>query len=525
MRVGLQSREKSWTALLTCLAVALLAAAFAGVEAKDPNGVKSTTFNPKYKPPEGVVMTPLGQPSLFIFSGRWHRFREIFKASLWPGTYVTFLSYGEYCDLVLRPRVTTPMNLTYTVSVDGGEPFDVSKFVTPEETHKGPVLIRIPTPSYEETKAHDAEGLVIYINKEKESDPLSRDPHVVQVVSTRRSSPLSMQGFMIPITLVRQNREWANNFQLMPYVEFVGGPAYFKESFSRLSSQFVAAEALGIRHSHITTPDVSAGAEDEQLTEMVFTSRGDGNSLSEQYKLLNPVQFDPYYKPGLPHSGLYSFSAQAIIQPTTPTAMIVDVGQTDNITNVDPEAFADSLYEFLIFARSRANLDSIIIVILREDGYPAETAKVVNHLQRSGDSYIITAPYPEPGDAEAWQEFLQEYVIDSEAATYKQYSPYINSGIRSTFVSMDSIKSVTGASFSSISSKMALDKASESAHQVLILVAALCVLMALAMLRDTIRVVSKAILSRLGLVGRSVPKASSQSRYKGVSAKNGVIWD
>lgn len=261
------------------------------------------------------------------------------------------------------------------------------------------------------------------------------------------------------------------------------------------------------------------------MTELIFTSNGDGNSLSEQYKLLNPIAFDPYYKPGLPHSGLYSFSAQAIVQPTTPTAVIVDLGDTDILEQVDPQIFADQLYEFLLFARSRAHLDAKIIVAVRKDRFTEEVKAVVDHLRLSGDLLTSYVPYPEPGDKEAWTNFLRIHVVESEAATYKQYSPFINSGSYSSFNGMGRVR-FAAESFSGFSSQFSMDGTNEAAHQVLLLIIALCIITALVVLRDTIRTASKVILTRLGVVNASATAGSANgSRYKGVSAKNGVIWD
>ncbi|KAK9374768.1 uncharacterized protein V1513DRAFT_445106 [Lipomyces chichibuensis] len=374
-----------WRPGIGLLALCMLLLWSIEAEAKDPNGAHSEFFDPKYKPVVDTVATPIGHPGLFAFTGRWHRFREVFKASVWPGTYLTVLSFGSHCTFLLRPHIQEWTNLTYTVSVDGGPQFEVWNAVNVSDTKAGPILLRINT-----TNA-SASG-------QSASDfEMSREPHVVKIASSRRTSPLSVQGFYMPTVIVRQDPTWVNYQKALPYVEFIGGPAHTEQSFAMNSAEWAASESLHFRHSHITTDDC--------LSRNCTSQFG---SLSQQYRLLNPIHRDHYYRRGLPHSGLFAFNESPIVQMSTPDYVIFNVGDKDSEEQVPAMHFTDDLYELLKFVRLRAHPDAYIFVLLKKGRYFRETKDVVDHLR---DPKIKVAPYPSSTDARGWTRFLQKHIL------------------------------------------------------------------------------------------------------------------
>ncbi|KAK9463100.1 uncharacterized protein V1516DRAFT_221478 [Lipomyces oligophaga] len=456
---------------------------------KDPKGVKSEVFDHKYVPIEGSLMTPIGQPSLFSFSGRWHRFRDVFKASLWPGTYVTLLSFGDHCTLVLRPRILEPRTLLYQVSVDGGEFFEVSKDITPEETHLGPILIRIDTPGGEKD---------------------GREPHVVTVVSSRHTASLSLLGFMIPTTLVNQNNDWLSARLGLPYVEFIGGRD-LADRFAISSSEWRAAEEIGARHSHIAAKyPLTLSKEAAPRVKSLFT----------EYQFLNPTDHDPYQVNHLPHSARYSFNSQHIIEPVTPSVVILNIGEYDVDARVPAEEFADSLYKFIRRLRLNDRPGARLVVVARKGRYEAETRAVVAHLRENeGDSQIIIASYPGGsignGDGstdatvEQWKQFLIRFAVQTPPDVY----------------SLSGIRDATGDALSDLTDQYRekLVSAQASLNSLFIVFAIVVVMLVLLSLRFVVRAVSRAIFSRC--CGRRALGRPTSQRYKGVAAKNGVIWD
>ncbi|KAK9390780.1 hypothetical protein V1515DRAFT_528144 [Lipomyces mesembrius] len=373
-----------WRPGVGLLALSLLLLCSIGAEAKDPTGAHSEFFDLKYKPAEDTLVTPIGHPGLFAFTGRWHRFREVFKASVWPGTYLTVLSFGSHCTFLLKPHIQEWTNLTYTVSVDGGPQFEVWNAINVSDTKAGPILLRINiTDIARGQSASDSE--------------LSREPHVVKIASSRRTSPLSIHGFYMPTVVVRQDPTWVNYQKALPYVEFIGGPAHAEQSFAMNSAEWAASESLHFRHNHITTDDCFASNCTSQF-----------GSLSEQYRLLNPVYRDPYYRRGLPHSGLFAFYESPIIQMSTPDYVIVNVGDKDSEEKVPEMQFTDDLYEFLKFVRLRAHPDAYIFVVLKNGRYFRETKAVVGHLR---ESKIKVVPHPSSTDARGWTRFLQKHIL------------------------------------------------------------------------------------------------------------------
>ncbi|KAK9368425.1 hypothetical protein V1509DRAFT_624036 [Lipomyces kononenkoae] len=389
---------------IALLALFLLLLWSRGSEAKDPSGVHSEFFDPKYKPAEDTLVSPIGHAGLFAFTGRWHRFREVFKASLWPGTYLTVLSFGNHCTFLLKPHITEWTNLTYTVSVDGGPQFEVWKAITVQETKAGPILLRINVTDATSSAGNTADG-------QSDSDSeLSREPHVIKIASSRRTSPLSLLGFYMPTVVVRQDPTWLNYQMALPYVEFVGGPAHSDQSFSMNSAEWAASESLHLRHSHITTDDCFSA-----------NCTGELRSLSQQYPLLNPVYPDIYTTSSLPHSGLFAFYESPIIQISTPDFVIVNVGDKDSEEKVPAMQFTDDLYEFLKFLRLKAHPNAYIVVLLKKGRYFSETKDVIDHLR---DSKIKAVPYPSSSDARGWTKFLQKHILPLATNTPRFGNPF-----------------------------------------------------------------------------------------------------
>ncbi|KAJ8103160.1 hypothetical protein POJ06DRAFT_246753 [Lipomyces tetrasporus] len=469
---------------IVLLAVSTLLLWTGEAEAKDPNGVKSQFFDPKYKPPEDTLVTPIGHPGLFAFAGRWHRFREVFKASVWPGTYLTVLSFGNHCTFVLKPRISEWTNLTYTVSVDDGPTFEVWKAIDVSDTKAGPVLLRINTTDTSSYVGDMTSG------QSASSSELSREPHVVKIVSSRRTSPLSIQGFYIPTSVVRQDPTWVNYQKALPYVEFIGGPAHNEESFAMNSAEWTAAEGLHFRHNHITTDDCFSANCTSQVA-----------SLSQQYDRLNPVYRDVYYKPGLTHSGLFAFYESPLLQMNTPGYVIINVGDKDFEEKVPPMQFSDELYDFLKFVRIRAHPDAYIFVLLKKGRYFRETRDVVDHLR---DLNIVAVPSPSTTDARGWTRFLQKHILPLTHTT----SRFGNSMV--TF---------RDAAISTSSAFAVVDSSTSVTAQLFVLFAIILGLAGLLFLRHGVRSVLLAVLTKAGIIH----PATNGKRYK--PGKSGNAWD
>ncbi|KAK9494997.1 hypothetical protein V1508DRAFT_411622 [Lipomyces doorenjongii] len=470
-----------WRPGVGLLALSLLLLWSMEAEAKDPTGAHSEFFDLKYKPAEDTLVTPIGHPGLFAFTGRWHRFREVFKASVWPGTYLTVLSFGSHCTFLLKPHIQEWTNLTYTVSVDGGPQFEVWNAINVSDTKAGPILLRINITDASSHATDIASGQSAY-------SELSREPHVVKIASSRRTSPLSIHGFYMPTVVVRQDPTWVNYQKALPYVEFIGGPAHAEQSFAMNSAEWAASESLHFRHNHITTDDCFASNCTSQF-----------GSLSQQYPLLNPVYRDPYYKRGLPHSGLFAFYESPIIQMSTPDYVIVNVGDKDSEENVSAMQFTDDLYEFLKFVRLRAHPDAYIFVLLKTGRYFRETKDVVDHLR---DPKIKVVPHPSSTDARGWTRFLQKHILPlaptssrfgNALVTFRDAATLTNS----TFAVVDSDTSVTA--------------------QFVVLCALMLGIASLIFLRQGVRSILLVVLTKTGIVHR----VTNGKRYK--PGKN--AWD
>ncbi|KAK9465903.1 hypothetical protein V1512DRAFT_209982 [Lipomyces arxii] len=371
------------------MSIVLLVLGFVAVQAKDTRGYHSEFFDMKYKPNSETLITPVGQPTLFAFTGRWHRYSELYTASVWPGTYVSLLTFGDNCTLVLKPHIKEYTNLTYVVTVDGGEPFEVSTAVTMEDL-KHEVLLAIDTSA---SAYKDGSPVDETIPPDSIS---SRAPHVVKVTSSRHGFPLSLKGYYIPTAIVRQYSDWIDYQSVLPYVEFVGGPAHIDERFALTSAEYKAAEELSIRHSHITTPDC-------------FSKCGHkSRSLARQYPRLSPVIFDPFYKQEYHHSGLYSFHESKPLQISTPGYIVIDVGDEDLREQVPGTVFADDLYTFIKYVHYKANPDAFIILVVKPGRYDKEVKNVVKHFN---NSKIFTAASPSSPNVAGWRRFLQKNVL------------------------------------------------------------------------------------------------------------------
>ncbi|KAK9451280.1 uncharacterized protein V1518DRAFT_408138 [Limtongia smithiae] len=442
-----------WWALIAALSLCT------SVAAAENKGVVSETFSDKYLPAHDSYLTPAGHPTLFSFSGRWHRLREVYRASVWPGTYVTLLTFGDYCTVAMKPRLAKPMYVQFAVSVNNGPAYMVGRMVTPEEVAKGPVLFRIDTPPPPEGSS--AVNATEFIN--------ARRPNTVKLVSSRRSTPLSIVGVYVPPTLVRQNSAWIEYQQSIPYVEFVGGPAHNLRNFADASVEWQAAEALGYRHSHITTEDCfSISCSHPTL------------SFSQQYHLLNPVYRDPYRQTQLTRSGYFPFRLEnELYQRSTPNVVIVNLGDKDLLEQLPPTAYADDLYEFLRFIRFQAHPGAYIFVMLKKDRYVDHTVDVVAHF---ADPRMQTIPFPKGNTSGAWERSLRKYV----APLFKDKPLRPHSVSRTERIS------------GQISDIDITDK--ESIKQVAVIFLVLVLIISLAMLRDLFRVVMRATARRFGRV-------------------------
>ncbi|KAK9481171.1 hypothetical protein V1514DRAFT_274166 [Lipomyces japonicus] len=447
---------------MTCIIPVLLLILALVVDAKDPKGVHSNKFDPKYKPSGQTLLTPLGNPSLFSFTGRWHRFREVFKASVWPGTYLTVLTFGDYCTLVLKPRIFETTNLTYTISVDDGEPFEVYKVVDLDSVKKGPVYININTTA----NGFDFEALK---SAETPYVPDNRDPHIIKIVSSRRTSPLSFQGIYIPSSVIRQDYAWKQQDQSKPYVEFIGGASHNDQNFALRSAEFKAAESLSFRHAHVTTGDCISSNCTSKTT-----------SLSDQYFLLNPHYRNSYYKRGLTHSGQYAFHVSHIYQLTTPQYLIINVGDEELKQNVNDQKFGDDLYSFLIKLRLDAHPDATILVTIKSGRYDEITTAVIKHLK---DPKIISIPFPKKDDERGWRNTLQKYIIpvSSRSQFGTTYNSLVNVAVSTTdaFIIKDN---------------------ANVASQVIVLFSFLFLFLVLFLVRDILKVLAVSLLSGFGWI-------------------------
>ncbi|KAK9454335.1 hypothetical protein V1511DRAFT_511692 [Dipodascopsis uninucleata] len=479
-------KHRCWTSILYLLCTALLLATLS--ESKNPNGVHSDKFDPKYKPPSDTLLTPLGQPGLFSFTGRWHRFKEVFKASVWPGTSLTVLSFGDHCTFSLKPRITGKTNLTYTVSVDDGPEFEVWKVIDLPDVAAGSIPLRIDTPARAlASKSKNDE------NAKKPSsttDGKLLNPHIVRIVSSRRTSPLSIEGIYISTAVVRQDRTWLNAEQSKPYVEFIGGPDHGDVSFAMNSIEWKAADELGYRHNHITT--------DTCVSSVCYRNV----SLVAQYRMLNPMNHDPYHREGLTlESGRYSFHTNPILQRVTPNFVFVNVGDYDLAANVQGQDFADALYNLLAVVRFEAHPNAFIFVVAKKNRYYSETITVVNYIN---DPKMTVVPYPNKNTIGGWRKTLQK-AVDSISRKDLQYR--IADTLRDAAHSTTGVLSISNPSrnSSSVNDEWAVS-------HIITLFLLLLIFLAIFMLRDFLRLLIVSAFAKMGITADSIKSSDSTDK-------------
>ncbi|KAF3936820.1 hypothetical protein ABW19_dt0204319 [Dactylella cylindrospora] len=359
------------------------------VEAQsETDGYRSTVFDPKYIPYQELLITPKTHAGLFSFTGRWHRRRETYTASIWPGTYLTALIYGDTCILKLRPKPQGPIeDYSFYVSVDGADDY----------------LYTLP-PFNSWDKDREIIFVPITIPSTKPGQPKGKtlEPHTVRIISIS-DYPFSFEGFLVSNTLVRQGQLWTEGQDDRLYVEFIGegidaevyggllgwdhdmaksgggvgddGSPHAVKQVRKYAvsvvnaTQFRVAETLGIRHAHADTGTCFLSDCDP---------RDPLPGLSQQYFNENPIP------PNLRSEGLRKGTKQAQqllqqklqffaedpwLRQAIPNAVVVDVGVRDFLRLEEPvsaEKFQRELLVFLGRIRDSARPEATIIVIGRD---------------------------------------------------------------------------------------------------------------------------------------------------------------
>ncbi|KAF3275478.1 hypothetical protein EYR41_001073 [Orbilia oligospora] len=359
------------------------------VEAQaDTDGYRSTVFDPKYIPYQELLITPKTHAGLFSFTGRWRRRRDTYTASRWPGTYLTVLVYGDTCILKLRPKPQGKIDdYSFYVSVDGSED----------------LLYTLPT-----FDSLDRDREVIFVpitipgkgKNQKKGKQSTLDPHTIRIISIA-DHPFSFEGFLVANTLVRQGQLWTDGQDDRVYVEFIGegvdaevyggllgydhdnsgggvgddGGAHavrqvVKNGVSVINStQFRAAEILGIRHAHADAGscflskcdprDPLPGLKDQYFNENPIPTQVRAEELGKLSK-----QFQDMLQ-----KELQFFKEDPWLKQVGPQMLVVDVGERDFLRleePVDAEKFKRELMVFLGRLRESARPDAHIIVVGRD---------------------------------------------------------------------------------------------------------------------------------------------------------------
>ncbi|KAF3902581.1 hypothetical protein ABW21_db0207659 [Orbilia brochopaga] len=404
--------------ILTVLFWLLVGLEYCAVDAQsETDGYWSEVFDPKYIPYQELLVTPKTHGGLFSFTGRWRRRRETFTASRWPGTYVTVLIYGDTCILKLRPKPQGQIpDYSFYVSVDGSE--DLLYTLPPfDSMAKDREIIFVP----------------ITIPSEKPKDPLQQqsppkkpmlEPHTVRIISIP-DYPFSFEGFLVANTLIRQGHSWTNGQDERLHVEFIG-EGIDAETYGGLlgydhdnsaggvgddgraqavqqvvkhglsvvnSTQFKAAEALRIRHSHADCGTCFLSDCDR---------RDPLPGLSVQYFNENPLPMllrsealhrESKQVQDLLQKQLLFFREDQWLKSSMPTAVVVDVGVRDFLRieePVDPEKFRRELLVFL----GRSTVRSVVpqdkgAMFLRKKLY--QMTKNATALVREEDKNVVFA--------------------------------------------------------------------------------------------------------------------------------------
>ncbi|KAK9474698.1 uncharacterized protein V1510DRAFT_360696 [Dipodascopsis tothii] len=458
---------RPWVLLVALLAgaVAVLAADSSPQTHTNKLGVHSAEFDEKYIAPSDTFLTPETHPSLFTFAGRWARHRDIYKASRWPGNSVTVLVYGDHCTFKLRPEMlsTEQRQLKYSMSVDDGPEFDVNLDILVRDVNMVPPV----------TIAVVLEGLDGLSEAEKAARLKQRKPHVVRLTSLQET-PLTLMGVYVPTSLVKQDMQWRHAQLARPYVEFVGGAAHPLGSDFVNAPEFRAADALRYRHAHVTD-DVC-----------LAPGCGKTKPLVEQYPYADPLyDNDPHYKAYLVHSGLYGFSENAILQPTTPEFVFLNVGDNDAAAAVPAANYTESLFELLKFVRTKAHPDAHIFIVVKPGRYAEETQSVVRYV---ADPRIVAVAYPQPDDAAGWERLLCMSVNPLLSPERREPSAAVcgkYSGLPAYTISTADLAEATVAAASS---------------QIYVLTVITLALVAMVLLRDVIRRAAMKLLVVAGVV-------------------------
>ncbi|KAJ6261064.1 hypothetical protein Dda_3729 [Drechslerella dactyloides] len=353
----------------------------------ETDGYWSEVFDPKYIPYQELLVTPKTHGGLFSFTGRWRRRRETFTASRWPGTYVTVLIYGDTCIVKLRPKPQGQiLDYSFYVSVDGSD--DLLYTLPPfDSLAKDREIIFVP--------------ITIPSDKPKDQQKdKTLEPHTVRIISVP-DHPFSFEGFLVANTLIRQGHSWTKGQDERLQVEFIGegidaetyggllgfdhdnsaggvgddGGAHAVRQIVRHgvsvvnSTQFKAAEALRIRHSHADSGTCFVSDCDRRdplpgLSVQYFNE----NPLPTQLRSLD-LHKESKQVQDLLQKQLLFFREDQWLKQSMPAAVVVDVGVRDFLRieePVDPEAFRRQLLVFLGRLRESARPDATIVVIGRD---------------------------------------------------------------------------------------------------------------------------------------------------------------
>ncbi|KAF8424864.1 hypothetical protein EV426DRAFT_597528 [Tirmania nivea] len=241
----------SWRLVPALLSVFQLLVVLIAAHDQPGKGYHSSRFDPKYNALRDLLVTPSTHPHLYRFTGRWTVSRNIYRATTWPGTSVTILTFGSYCSIKLRPQSGLGRIETYSyyISIDGGEDYryDLPAFDTGKEGEGRemslfvPVKFDIQGDGYTKPAAQQA-GKVVKRDRVPTSSIVERDgkltatlpqldkeepiarkltPHTIRITSNPHT-PFRFEGVLTENVLIRQSWGWAKRQDERVTVEFIG---------------------------------------------------------------------------------------------------------------------------------------------------------------------------------------------------------------------------------------------------------------------------------------------------------------
>lgn len=343
---------------------------------------------------EETFVTPKTHPYLFSFNGRWSLRRNVYKASMWPGTSVSVLSYGDKFKFKIKcPQKTGIVKDHYFIA----------------SIENGPQLVlSLPPYNATENQVFDLEIGLPQNAKAKPSEQRTHLPRVVELTS-EPGYPLSLIGVTMQNLQIHQGRAWMNKQNQIPHIEYISDKAPGSPVLNR-TAIYKASRQLGLRQSYVVSYNTC------------FSNCSPRHAgLAEQYSYFEPFPYKRNtHDVRLPMPSNYVFHRdQPLVMTSAPGFIILDVGDNDLLNEVPGPTFLLALQEFLASLLLNARPEARVYVLVRANRYECETETAILSLQPAHLASRLYAVRLKSDTTEWYKSFYCAYIVPFADEGYK----------------------------------------------------------------------------------------------------------